>query len=64
MSNVEADIDIHNSNCPSDLNCGSVYLTPKSGRYTDDGIKLAEDDEFICVLLLLLLGNGQYNQVN
>ena len=28
----------------------SVYLMPKSGRYTDASIKLTEDDEFVCVL--------------
>ena len=50
MSNVEPDVDILDSNRPSDPNCDSVYLTPKSGRYTDGSIKLTEDDEFICVL--------------
>ena len=50
MSNVEANIDIHDSNCPSDPNCDSVHLTPKCGHYMDDSIKLTEDDEFICVL--------------
>ena len=54
MSNVEPDIDIldsnHSSNRPLDPNCDSVYLIPKSGRYTDGSIKLTEDDKFICVL--------------
>lgn len=44
-SNVEPD-----PNHPSDPNCDSVYLTSKSGRYTDASIKLTEDDEFVCVL--------------
>ena len=33
-----------------DPNCDSVYLTPKSGHYTDGSIKLTEDDKLICVL--------------
>ena len=44
MSNVEADVDIHDSNRPSDPNCGNVYLT------LDDSIKLTKNNEFICVL--------------
>ena len=50
MSNVEPDVDILDSNRPSDPNCDSVYLTPKSGHYTDGSIKLTEDNKFICVL--------------
>ena len=50
MSNVQPDIDILDSNRPSDPNCDSVYLTPKSDHYTDGSIKLTEDNELICVL--------------
>ena len=44
-SNLQSD-----PNRPLDPSCDSVYLTSKSGRYTDASIKLTEDDEFVCVL--------------
>ena len=44
-SSVEPDPD-H----PSDPNSDSIYLTCKSGRYTDASIRLTEDDEFVCVV--------------
>ena len=44
-SNVEPDPD-H----PSDPNSDSIYLTSKSGQYTDASIRLTEDDEFVCVV--------------
>jgi len=46
-SNVASNVD---PNGPSDPLCDSVYITSKSCRYTDDGIRLTEDEEFVCVV--------------